>query len=44
MKLLVSQCFGKVLKEIRESSGRSQDELADESQLNRTYISFLERG
>lgn len=36
--------FGKVLKAIRIKNGLSQEELAFRSNLDRTYISMLERG
>jgi transcriptional regulator with XRE-family HTH domain len=36
--------FGKVLKGLREQKGLSQQELADYSEVDRTYISDLERG
>lgn len=36
--------FGKVLKELRTSADLSQDALAEKADLDRTYISFLERG
>lgn len=35
--------FGTKLKELRQSQGKSQEELAHESLLDRTYISMLER-
>ena len=36
--------FGKVLKELRHSAALSQDALAEKADLERTFISFLERG
>ena len=36
--------FGKILKELRITKGFSQEILANESDLDRTYISLLERG
>lgn len=36
--------FGKRLKEVRQSVGISQEELAFKSGLHRTYISSVERG
>ena len=36
--------FGKTLRSYREASGMSQETLADECNLHRTYISQLERG
>ena len=36
--------FGKRLKEVRQSTGISQEELAFKSGLHRTYISSVERG
>lgn len=36
--------FGKTLKELRNKTGISQQSLALESNLDRTYISLLERG
>lgn len=39
-----AQAFGDVLKDTREAKGKSQEELAKEAKLNRTFISFLERG
>lgn len=36
--------FGKLLRELRVKKGLSQDELATDADLDRTYISLLERG
>lgn len=36
--------FGNVLREVRKNRSMSQEELADASDLDRTYISMLERG
>lgn len=40
----VAEAFGSVVKETRESEGQSQQDLANKTSLNRTFISFLERG
>lgn len=40
----IAKTFGKVLKEQRKKKGLSQDALATDSDLDRTYISQLERG
>lgn len=40
----LSDIFGLVLKEFRKRSGISQEMLALEASLDRTYISLLERG
>jgi len=36
--------FGAVLRQLRESKGLSQEELADQCGIHRTYVSQLERG
>ena len=36
--------LGKIIREIRQSQGLSQEELADHAQIHRTYVSQLERG
>ena len=36
--------FGMVLKELRKEAGLSQEAFAERAELNRTFISFLERG
>ncbi|MDV3309864.1 MAG: helix-turn-helix domain-containing protein [Cyclobacteriaceae bacterium] len=40
----IAKLFGKVLKDHRKKKGLSQDALATDSDLDRTYISQLERG
>ena len=40
----LAQDFGKVLRETRKRQGLSQQSLALETDLDRTYISLLERG
>ncbi len=41
---MVIKVFGEVLKEARTAKGMSQEALAFASELDRTYISMLERG
>ncbi len=36
--------FGSVLRQLRESKKLSQEELADQCHIHRTYVSQLERG
>lgn len=38
------QAFGKVLRELREGLNLSQERLAFEAGLDRTFVSMLERG
>lgn len=38
------QRFGDVVRQQREDSGISQEDLADRAGLHRTYISLIERG
>jgi transcriptional regulator with XRE-family HTH domain len=40
----LKQVFGKVLRELRLEKGISQQELADNCDIERAYISRLERG
>jgi len=40
----LNNLFGSTLKELRNNAGISQQELAFECGLDRTYISLLERG
>ena len=44
MKQDLKKAFGTVIKTLREEQGISQQELADYSEVDRTYISDLERG
>ena len=41
---MVIEIFGKVLRELREANNISQEKLAEYCELDRTYISLLERG
>jgi transcriptional regulator with XRE-family HTH domain len=41
---MVISVFGKVLRELREGKKLSQEKLAEYCDLDRTYISLLERG
>ena len=41
---MVIEIFGKVLRELREANKISQEKLAEYCDLDRTYISLLERG
>ncbi|MDZ7842606.1 MAG: helix-turn-helix transcriptional regulator [Gammaproteobacteria bacterium] len=36
--------FGRILRQLRVQKGLSQEALADAAELDRTYISLLERG
>ncbi len=44
MNSSLSKIFGEVLKNIRNEIGLSQEDLAYESELDRSFISMLERG
>jgi transcriptional regulator with XRE-family HTH domain len=44
LKDAAQTAFGQVLRQAREGRGLSQQDLAFESDLDRTYISLLERG
>lgn len=41
---MIVKIFGKVLRELREDKKISQEKLAEFCDLDRTYISLLERG
>lgn len=41
---MLVQLFGTILREIRTKRGISQEKLAEFCELDRTYISLLERG
>ena len=41
---MIVEVFGKVLRELREGNNISQEKLAEYCDLDRTYISLLERG
>lgn len=41
---MVVKVFGNVLRELREANNISQEKLAEYCELDRTYISLLERG
>lgn len=41
---MIVELFGKVLREQREENQLSQEKLAEYCELDRTYISLLERG
>lgn len=41
---MLENIFGQVLKEMRSENHMSQEKLAEYSDLDRTYISLLERG
>ncbi|HEV8513027.1 MAG TPA: helix-turn-helix transcriptional regulator [Cyclobacteriaceae bacterium] len=40
----LNETFGKVIKQLREERDLSQQELADYAELDRSYISDVERG
>jgi len=40
----INRCFACVLRDIRKRAGISQEKLALEANLDRTFISLLERG
>lgn len=40
----LQQRFGQIVRRRRQETGLSQEELADEAGLHRTYVSLLERG
>ncbi|WP_298443961.1 helix-turn-helix transcriptional regulator [uncultured Ferrimonas sp.] len=44
MKSDVCLAFGKHIKKLRQAQGLSQEQLADLAELDRTYVSGIERG
>jgi transcriptional regulator with XRE-family HTH domain len=40
----LNELFGKVIKQLRQERGMSQQELADYAEIDRSYISDMERG
>lgn len=44
MKGNLNELFGKVIKQLRQERGMSQQELADYAEIDRSYISDMERG
>lgn len=44
VRIMLVQLFGEVLRELRIAKGISQEKLAEYCDLDRTYISLLERG
>ncbi|MCD1655978.1 helix-turn-helix domain-containing protein [Treponema zuelzerae] len=43
-KLSNELLFGKIVRQLRNQKGLSQEQLADLCELDRTYISLIERG
>ena len=41
---LILTAFGQKIRRLRKQRGESQDQLAERSELHRTYISDIERG
>lgn len=44
MKKTTNIAFGKALKEYRKASGLSQERLSERADLDRSFVSLLERG
>jgi transcriptional regulator with XRE-family HTH domain len=44
VRIMIVSIFGTVLRELREKKKLSQEKLAEYCDLDRTYISLLERG
>ena len=40
----ISERFGKVIKTVRQGQGVSQEKLAELAEIDRTYVSLIERG
>lgn len=43
-RVTVEQAFGEVLRELRTGTGKTQETIALDAGLDRTFISMLERG
>ena len=43
-RITVEQAFGEVLRELRKQARKTQEVVALDAELDRTYISMLERG
>lgn len=44
MNQLVSSCFGRVVRSLRQDAGMTQEKLGEDAHLQRNYISSLELG
>jgi len=44
MKMKMEQALGREIKKARESLQKSQEELAFDAEVHRTYVSLIERG
>jgi transcriptional regulator with XRE-family HTH domain len=42
--LTIKSAFGEVIRELRKNAGRSQEDIAFDSSLDRSFISLLENG
>ena len=40
----ISEAFGRILRQVRQDKGLTQERLGELAELHRTYISLLERG
>jgi transcriptional regulator with XRE-family HTH domain len=40
----ISEKFGQVIKAVRERQGMTQEKLAELAEIDRTYVSMIERG
>jgi transcriptional regulator with XRE-family HTH domain len=40
----ISERFGQAVKAVREQQGVSQEKLAERAEIDRTYVSMIERG
>lgn len=44
MKISIEQAFGREIRGARRSLGKSQEDLAFDAEIHRTYVSLIERG